>query len=164
MEQEKDIGAVDLSDINPRKVAFTLKVIDNEGDTKEIELEFRPFILRDEEYIQRTWTTKEIKEIFENMKPKEMSMICYRQLTSESKKKISEIKVFDCDDDGNEFEIQNGYMKLMSIIGGIESQLVLHKSLLESKGFSMPMLSKIADALGKQEAQEHQIGQTSTMN
>lgn len=166
MDTEQNNDTVELTDINPRKVAFTLNVIDNNGDTNEIGLEFRPFILRDEEYLQRTWSKKELEEILSEMKPKEMTMICFRQLTSDSKKKIAEIQVFDCDDDGNEFEIPNGPAKLMAMVGGLESKLVLHKSLLEAKGLSMPLLTKLAESMGKQKAQvksASQTGLTSTM-
>lgn len=151
--QEEEIKPVNLTDLNPRSVEFDLKIIDNDGTSHVISLTFRPFVLRDEEYLQRNWNSKEIEAIFKEMKPKEMAMICFRQLNSDSKKKISEIKVMDCDDEGNEFEIPNGYVKLMAITGGLASMMTLNKALIEAKGLSMPLLNKIQESMsikGKQ--------------
>lgn len=151
---------MELDELIPERVQWTPTFTDENDKPQEVEFHFRPFNLEDESWMKREFGDKKLKEIFEQMKMKEISRIAFRQLDMDSKRRLMKMKFIDMDEDGTEIEIApKGPDKLGYLTVGLPEQLELLKMILRTRGISMPVLEK----LGEKMLEDHKTGMTSAL-
>lgn len=150
---------MELDQLIPEKVFWT-RTIQGEGETRELNLEFRPFDLEDESWLKRSFGDS-LKQKFETMDMDAISRIAFHQLENSSKKELMKLKFMGWDEETDEeIEIaKTGREKLAKLCFGYPDQLELLKILLKVRGFSMPVIEKLAeeeqgDESGNDEAHE----------
>ena len=137
---------MELEQLIPERCSWT-KTIEGDGETRELELHFRPFSIEDESWL-KTAFGDELKSIFENMEMDKIARISFHQLDPECKREIMKIKFMDVSEDGEDIEIaKRGPEKLAKLIIGYPDQMELIKILLRTRGFSMPIIEEIGDHL-----------------
>ena len=149
---------MELKDLTPREVSFEIGLPSHETKglfaKKELTLTFRPFTLADEQWLDRRWTKEEVAEIFMHFKGKEISEIIWNQLTKDSKEKVFSIKFLDKDEDNNEIELyKKGPEKVGALLTGLYELKIALDALIQCRGFSMPVIERIAEEQGKLMAQ-----------
>jgi len=120
---------VTLPKLLPKPAEF--EVYFNDGKTRTLEL--RPYTLRDEAYLQENYESEELAQKLQNLDPRLLAQLIWRQLTPKSKKLFKDVKAID--DDGNEVELK-GYEKLMESFGGIAQIMNAFSSLMECRGLN----------------------------
>lgn len=135
---------MELEQLIPERVSWT-KIIEGDGETRELELHFRPFSVEDESWLKTAFGDK-LQEKFEKMDMEALTRIAFRQLDPECKRELMKIKFMDMDEDGNDIEIaKRGPEKLGKLIVGYPDQLELLKALLRTRGFSMPIIEELGE-------------------
>lgn len=135
---------MELEELIPERATW-IKEIKGEGETRELELHFRPFSIEDESWLKQAFGDR-LKEIFEKMEMQSISRIAFRQLEPECKRELMKLKFMDIDEDGEDIEIaKRGPEKLSKIIVGYPEQMELLKILLKTRGFSMPIIEELGE-------------------
>lgn len=139
---------MDLEQLIPERCVWKKKIKGENGE-REIEFAFRPFNLEDESWLKRTFGDK-LQAVLESMDMDAISRMAFRQLELDGKRELMKLKFIDIDEDGNEIELATtGPAKLCYVIEGYAEQIELLKILLRTRGFSMPVLEKIANDFGE---------------
>lgn len=141
---------MELDELIPERATIT-KTIEGEGETRELELNFRPFNLEDESWLKRAYGD-DLKKHFEQMDMEVISRVAFHQLELESKREVMKLKFYDMDEDtGEESEVsKTGPQKIRQIIAGPPAQMELLTALLKTRGFSMPIMEELGDHLIKE--------------
>jgi len=134
---------MELEQLIPER-ATIVKTIEGEGETRELELNFRPFNLEDESWLKRAYGD-DLKKHFEQMDMEVISRVAFHQLELDSKREVMKLKFYDMDEDsGEESEVsKTGPQKIRQIIAGPSAQMELLTALLKTRGFSMPILEEL---------------------
>ena len=122
-----------------------IKTIKGEGETRELELEFRPFDLDDQTWLDAAFG-EELESLFQKMEMNAIGRIAFHQLTPESKRNLMKIQFMDVDEDGKDIEIaKTGHAKLRKLTVGYPEQMELLTILLKTRGFSMPIIEELSN-------------------
>lgn len=137
---------MELNAFKPKSVKFKISYPTKKGDIG-FDLEFRPFTMRDELWIDDEIGTKEeVARIFESLEALTILKMTWHQLDIESKRKIMAIKSVDMNEDGDEVEVSlTGIEKLTELVGGGEDILKILTAFNACKGINQELLVKFAE-------------------
>lgn len=137
---------MELDQLIPEQATWE-RTIEGEGETRTLNLTFRPFNLEDESWLKVAFGD-ELQSKFETMDMDAITRIAFRQLEVESKRELMKLKFMDVDEDGADVEIaKKGSHKLGKLIIGYPDQIELIKILLKTRGFSMPIIDELGEDL-----------------
>ena len=147
---------MELDQLIPER-ATIIKKIEGDGETRELEINLRPFSLEDESWLKVAFGDK-LKELFETMNMEAISRICFHQMEIEAQRELMKIKFMEMDEDGEEKESsKTGPQKIRKLIVGYPEQMELLTALLKTRGFSMPVIEELSKHM-ETEAKEEITG------
>lgn len=124
-----------------------------ESTNKEYNL--RPLNLEDELWIDEIFNGKTVADLVQEANITAITKIVYRLI--ENREDFVERQVTIVDENGVSKDMKLGGLKLMRIMmqGGVQEQVEMFRSLLETVGFSRPMQEKAEKAEKKRTLQQH---------